>query len=446
MNGTTIVMAQQPPRQNDPPNNEQHNVVSENRHHSANRLVLAITMYYLGYVSFAVNQKARQISLRMSTTTQGEPYDNTKRSKCGTPHSLVATPIEQRADHSCAFSATVIPTTTTANTTIDKTTTIPQKLFGHLHYAKTAGTTINGELAAKFERVCGHKGYSYDAYQFNQRVWDQIKKRQNRQASSHDNGTLLEATSSSSIPMTIQAEEVSAKDLVNNKFPGYNRGRVPGRVMKEIGFENCDYVSLEQSWKSWLPFVNGSYPYWDVVELHVPCRDPLDHLLSQCNHQCRQINCESKNLTREIEQCLIEPNRFDLQLEEEQPYNQVLSQHEQSNNTTNTATTAGRLVLKCFEPIPVQRYLTYMEQFLQPKRVPATYIHRETNRAHKTRQECLRKPVYQRIAQKAKQILIQKYPYYQWCQDCLLDPSRNLFFLHSQQALGNVTTTTNTII
>ena len=32
------------------------------------------------------------------------------------------------------------------------------KIFGHIHMAKTAGTEINGELAAHFERVCGHKG------------------------------------------------------------------------------------------------------------------------------------------------------------------------------------------------------------------------------------------------------------------------------------------------
>ena len=32
------------------------------------------------------------------------------------------------------------------------------KIIGHLHVAKTAGTEINGELAAHYERVCGHKG------------------------------------------------------------------------------------------------------------------------------------------------------------------------------------------------------------------------------------------------------------------------------------------------
>ncbi|KAH7624783.1 hypothetical protein NADE_002006 [Nannochloris sp. 'desiccata'] len=31
-------------------------------------------------------------------------------------------------------------------------------IYGHVHMAKTAGPTLNGELAARFERVCGHKG------------------------------------------------------------------------------------------------------------------------------------------------------------------------------------------------------------------------------------------------------------------------------------------------
>jgi hypothetical protein len=33
-----------------------------------------------------------------------------------------------------------------------------EKVFGHLHVAKTAGTEINGELAAHFSNICGHKG------------------------------------------------------------------------------------------------------------------------------------------------------------------------------------------------------------------------------------------------------------------------------------------------
>lgn len=34
-------------------------------------------------------------------------------------------------------------------------------ISGHIHMAKISGTTINGGLALNYERVCGHKGYSY---------------------------------------------------------------------------------------------------------------------------------------------------------------------------------------------------------------------------------------------------------------------------------------------
>jgi hypothetical protein len=44
------------------------------------------------------------------------------------------------------------------------------KIFGHVHVAKTGGSSINVMLANKFERVCGHKGYSYDAYADNRLV------------------------------------------------------------------------------------------------------------------------------------------------------------------------------------------------------------------------------------------------------------------------------------
>ena len=42
-------------------------------------------------------------------------------------------------------------------------------IFAHCHISKTAGTTINALLAHSYERVCGNKGYSYDAHQANQR-------------------------------------------------------------------------------------------------------------------------------------------------------------------------------------------------------------------------------------------------------------------------------------
>lgn len=41
----------------------------------------------------------------------------------------------------------------------------PLTVYGHVHIAKTAGTTLNGRMASRFDNVCGHKGYSVDYYQ-----------------------------------------------------------------------------------------------------------------------------------------------------------------------------------------------------------------------------------------------------------------------------------------
>ena len=42
-------------------------------------------------------------------------------------------------------------------------------IYGHVHMAKTGGSFVNGALALNYERVCGEKGYSYDAFQANWR-------------------------------------------------------------------------------------------------------------------------------------------------------------------------------------------------------------------------------------------------------------------------------------
>lgn len=82
----------------------------------------------------------------------------------------------------------------------------PDRLYGHVHMPKTAGTTLNGEMAARYERVCGHKGYSYDFYHTNNRT-----------------------TTANSFP----------RDGYSKLNPMYNRGRVPPWVMDEIGYHGA---------------------------------------------------------------------------------------------------------------------------------------------------------------------------------------------------------------
>jgi hypothetical protein len=226
-------------------------------------------------------------------------------------------------------------------------------VYGHVHVAKTAGTDINGELALHFERVCGHKGYSYDAYQFNERV---------------------NASGNSSV--------YAPKDVISQLCKNdYNRGRVPKGLMSEIGFEDCDYISLEGSWKTWKIFKE-----LPSLELHVPCRDPLSHLMSQCNFREIRFNCTTDDLPYEIESCIVADKRFSRDLEKEKNIN-----------------------LKCFNPIPVEPYLEYMSERLQRKRIDSSvYVHRDTNMPRNNKYlECIwNEPD---VATQVRGIMLQNY-------------------------------------
>ncbi|KAL7559642.1 hypothetical protein ACA910_006240 [Epithemia clementina (nom. ined.)] len=289
---------------------------------------------------------------------------------------------------------------TTSTTTEDKDN--ERLIYAHVHMAKTAGSTINGYLAAQYERVCGNKGYSYDFYQYNQRVHDQIH--------SNETGSGLD----------LQVEKLGdTNDTIRRAFGDiWNRGRVPQKVVDEIGYENCDYISLELPWQEWSKRFDAS----DNIELHVPCRDPLVHLLSNCNHRHINFNCQAPDLIKVITKCFKYMDRFDVNL------SQIL----RNDSTTNSAT-YGHSRFKCFDAIPVEPYLDYMGQRLQRKRKPAQYAHRSTNLKRNQQRECLLQPNNKALAEQVEQLLLKHYDYFAWCQDCLQDPRRNLLYEDYQQ-------------
>eukprot|EP01083_Nonionella_stella_P224429 798880_1 len=109
----------------------------------------------------------------------------------------------------------------------------PAVVYGHVHIGKTAGTSLNGNLSLQFERICGHKGYSYDAFQFQQRSKS-------------------------------EANWMHSKDLISEVYDGgFNRGRVPEQIMDEIGYEDCDWISHEVEW----PFCTRS----NWIQNRTPC-------------------------------------------------------------------------------------------------------------------------------------------------------------------------------
>ena len=255
-------------------------------------------------------------------------------------------------------------------------------IYGHVHMVKTAGTTINGLLASSYDNVCGNKGYSLDYYEYNERV---------RNSTNHD------------------VRKV-ALDSVSNQTndPMTNRGRVPFAIVQEIGFQNCDYISLEHSWEIWRQ-LRQSLPKQYKLELHVPCRDPLDHLMSMCLYRNWDFDCRSTNLEAEIEACVFGMNRFSLQL-----------------------TTLPNVEVKCFAPIPVEPYIEYMHPFLQTRRIPVAYVHRDSNGAGGPRDEIIKGDEclgwYPHIADQVQTILLEKYDYYRWCDECLGLSANDLLF------------------
>lgn len=52
----------------------------------------------------------------------------------------------------------------------------PNIIYGHVHIAKTGGTSLNGILANKFERVCGNKGITYSAYASNELAKEKLRQ------------------------------------------------------------------------------------------------------------------------------------------------------------------------------------------------------------------------------------------------------------------------------
>ena len=254
------------------------------------------------------------------------------------------------------------------------TSTSETVLVGHVHMAKTAGTSLNGLLASRYERVCGHKGYSYDSYGANLRM----------AAGRKINGRL------------------TAFDSISKIQRGYHRERVPHRVMDEIGFEDCDFISEEQDWRFWRRFEDWPLP----LELHVPCRDPLDHLMSQCNYRRRTFNCvdasrSPESLAREVRRCLTflkrpTMKRFAWDL----------------LGLKNTR-------VKCYNfSDQFSRYLAHMDKVLQKKRIPAKFIRWETNRPRNVSNECVWS-ADRGLKNDVVTYLRDHYDYYGFCDACL---------------------------
>ena len=258
----------------------------------------------------------------------------------------------------------------------------PDKIFGHVHIAKTGGTTgkiyfekilfvsvfyseslilipgeiVNSLFANKFERVCGNKGSSYEAYAQNEK---DLKK-------------LHELNKDSLYPYNTNH---------SSAYPG---------------FEDCDYISQEVTWNKWSRNFPGGKLHNVPVELHVPCRDPLDHLMSQCNQVNAKLACGSseEDFYKSIDKCLRWENRFDFRLKDD-------------------------FSIKCYAfGTQFKEYIDVMARYLQPRRFePEIIVPRHSNKSRNKTAECIwGSPDLQKMA---TDYLMQKWSYYQFCAECI---------------------------
>ena len=172
----------------------------------------------------------------------------------------------------------------------------------------------------------------------------------------------------------------------------FNRGRVPPIISTEIGYHDCDYISEERSWKFWQ---NLTESFVNIpIELHVPCRDPIDHLMSQCNHAGRRFNCSSIDLLEETKSCLVAMDRFN-----------------------NTLLTVENMSVKCYAyELQFTDYMNYITPKLQVKRIQSDYVHRDSNLPRNRAKECIWEDT--QTMEKVKEFLTT-IDYYSFCDACL---------------------------
>ena len=187
-------------------------------------------------------------------------------------------------------------------------------------------------------------------------------------------------------------------DIIAN-MSGGNRGKVPWKIIEEIGFQDCDVIALEGMFSVWKKVATALYPV--PLELHVPCREPIDYLLSMCNFIDETFDCNA-NPVHEINKCLIFMNRFaDYQI----------PKWDQTLNGLSSATK-----LKCFNAVPIQPYIDHMATKLQPKRFVSSYVHRETNKKRDKKTECLLQD--KELQETVRNYLVKKHAIFRFCQEC----------------------------
>jgi len=250
------------------------------------------------------------------------------------------------------------------------------KIYGHVHVAKSGGTSLIYKLAYSYNKVCSNKSNS--------------------------------------------------KDIVTKNLDKYD-ANMSGQLSKVWKhqylkvLDQCDYISSEGQIVFWL-----DRQWSKPLELHVPCKDPIELLMSNCYHPAHfypGFDCSPENVTEEelgdqIDRCLHHGRRlrFETRLYEE------ASNH--------------NITLKCFDyKKEFTDYIKYMDERLEhnPRKeelVAAKHgklVHYKKPPSTSRRNvssECIWKDLD--LKRRVKGYLLDNYFYFRYCADCL-NSSDDLF-------------------
>ncbi|KAL7544445.1 hypothetical protein ACHAWF_007823 [Thalassiosira exigua] len=133
------------------------------------------------------------------------------------------------------------------------------------------------------------------------------------------------------------------------------------------------------------------------MELYAPCRDSIDHLMSECgmlvNHSL-QCDATDRDFYASIDECQVGLDRFN---------NAMLEQFTVQSFDFKKQFTS---------------YTRYMSERLQPRRIEsAPYVKRETNIPRNRSNECIWKD--EELMAKAQKHLVEKNDYYAFCNQCI---------------------------
>ena len=182
------------------------------------------------------------------------------------------------------------------------------------------------------------------------------------------------------------------RDAISRLDSKYSRHQVPEWIMDEIGYEDCDWLSQESRWQFWRRFQN-----W-TVEFHLPCRDPIDHLLSMCNRNMPPLDCRG-DLVTQLDSCI-----------------------KAWRGTTGTITDKlssdefPSARLRCYNFSMAPNYVEYMGTLLQKKKRQAEHLYRPTSEPRDVSTECL---LHNATARAIAEQHLKQVPYYAFCSRCL---------------------------